>query len=264
MQLTRSITSKFPNSKSVLISTEGYIETKRLVEINPNLDDVLTINCMDLETQEHIFNVQLPSLLSKQDIKLVVIDSISHHLRVEFENDFKKLKKKLIELTLNLLSLSIKHNFAIVVTNQISDKPVKKILDTDYKKLNIDYQIGWLNGWKESDILERQNYDESSGEYSGNSKISTMGLNWDQFVDVKILLLKSYKINNLHKNDNATRDRGEKNALSTELNDGVNNEGALSGNYWVARRFFKLVYSNRSTDSSKIEFTIDKNGISCL
>lgn len=227
MQLTNSISNKYPTSKSVIISTEGFIETKRLIEINSNLNNILIINCMDFESQEHIFNVQLPNLLKDHDIKLVIVDSISHHLRVEFENNFKQLKQKLIEINLNLLNLSNTYNFAIVATNQISDKPIKKILDTDFKKISMDYQLGWLNGWENEKIIKIQNNEQEIK----NTKVSTMGLNWDQFVDVKILITKKY--------------------LFIE-------------NQWILKRFLKLVYSNRSNNSNKVEFQINKNGLSSL
>ena len=123
------------------------------------------MTCTDLTTQEHILNVQLPILLdrNKDSIKLIIIDSISHHLRVELENTSirnSQINRFYIErLAERLLYLTNKYNLSVVVTNQVGNKPLLensepvRQLITDY-----DYQLGWLVGWKDSSILYRSKY----------------------------------------------------------------------------------------------------------
>lgn len=244
MQLTKSVSKR--GSRSVLISTEGFIETKRLVEINPDLESIFTINCMDLEAQEHILNVQLPTLLNEdKDIKLVVIDSISHHLRVEVGQDFSNLKKSLIDLGLNLKKLASQYSVCIVVTNQISDKPFKTILNSDFKKLTYDYQVGWLNGWDRSQIERAQNNEQG---FKLN-QVSALGLNWDQFVDVKVLLSKTY-----HVSEGITQEQ-IKEKLMDEYKE-----------FWQVQRTIKLIYSkvHNGDKATAVSFQIDSDGIKSL
>jgi DNA repair protein RAD57 len=227
MQLTRTCSLSTSQgglgSKSVYISTEGNLETKRLVEINPTLDSVFCINCMDLEAQEHILEVQLPVLIQKEGVKLVVIDSISHHLRVELEhNGFKsylKNKNKMTEICKKLLDLCADYGVAIVVTNQISDVPEKEILQSDYKKISMDYQLGWLSGW-DHDMMTR---DEIKGG------VPTLGISWSNNVLVRILLKKYYQ-------------RGDE-------------------EFWRVQRQLKLVFSPFAEQDKEISFEINKSGI---
>lgn len=90
--LLLSIQWQLSNSKKkkcVYISTESPLETRRLESIsnsrdNTLMDNVIYIYCPDLESQDHIIQTQLPVLLTQDnDIGLVIIDSISHHLRRE-------------------------------------------------------------------------------------------------------------------------------------------------------------------------------------
>ncbi|KAK5959042.1 putative DNA-dependent ATPase RAD57 PWA37_003720 [Arxiozyma heterogenica] len=163
------------NGKCVFITTEGDLTTQRIQQIlaenplynneNVSLDNIFTVTCNDLTTQEHILDVQLPILLdrNKDSIKLIIIDSISHHLRVELENTSIKnsqVNRFYVErLAEKLLYLANKYELSVVVANQVGNKPllenaepVRQII-TDY-----DYQVGWLVGWKDSSILYRHKY----------------------------------------------------------------------------------------------------------
>lgn len=168
--------------KCVFITTEGDLTTQRIQEMideNPIYNDqhahisqknIFTVSCNDLTSQEHIMNVQLPILLDrhKGDIKLIVIDSISHHLRVELESkSFRnsQVNRFYIErLAERLLFLANKHDLAVVVANQVGDKPLMenaepiRQLVTDY-----DYQMGWMVGWKDSSIMYRHRFNETDG-----------------------------------------------------------------------------------------------------
>lgn len=82
-------------SQCIYISTESPLETRRLEDMidhhnyisdkNLLMDNISCIYCQDLESQDHAIFTQLPVKLSqaKGKIKTIIIDSISHHLRIE-------------------------------------------------------------------------------------------------------------------------------------------------------------------------------------
>ncbi|EDO19300.1 hypothetical protein Kpol_1036p43 [Vanderwaltozyma polyspora DSM 70294] len=163
--------------KSVYITTEGDLPTERLEGIiNSNetfssngvsQEKIFTVSCNDLINQEHILDVQLPVLLdnSKGSIKAIIIDSISHHLRVELQSTSYKESQEnrhyIDILAEKLLLLAKKYNVAVIVTNQISDKPLVKLSEPMQQDLlDYEYQLGWIVGWKDSSILYRQRYNE--------------------------------------------------------------------------------------------------------
>lgn len=99
------------DDRVVIINTEKFLETKRLLDIvskgsdpkSPEVDKKLTnidyYYCRDLETQDHILYSQLPlKLKSNSNIKVIIIDSIGHHLRHdEIDSDIGFLKSKIQE-----------------------------------------------------------------------------------------------------------------------------------------------------------------------
>lgn len=81
---------------------------------------------MDLETQEHILNFQVPVAVERYGIGLVVIDSVTANYRAELsaENpDGLITRARELKLLGHFLrNLAVKHNIAIVVANQVSDQ----------------------------------------------------------------------------------------------------------------------------------------------
>ncbi|CAG99826.1 putative DNA-dependent ATPase RAD57 [Kluyveromyces lactis] len=166
------------NGQSVYITTEGDLPTRRLksiIEQSSLFKDeggdclvsqkkIFTVTCNDWANQEHVTTVQLPVLLERHpSIKLVIIDSISHHLRVELQSKtFQESRSNryiIDSMAENLLSLAQKHNLAIVVANQVSDKLLpEKPIRQDFK--DYDYQLGWNIGWKNSTIFYRHKFNE--------------------------------------------------------------------------------------------------------
>lgn len=230
MQLTRSVA--LAGWKSVYISTESSLETRRLQEINPDLNSVYCINCTDLESQQHILEVQLPLLLKQGGFRLVIIDSISHHLRVELSSGgnyrrFVENRHRLLEISSHLNELCDEFAVALVVTNQISDFLEKEIIDSEYKPISFDYQLGWLSGWDDATIR---------GMDFAKGMIPSLGLQWSNAVSIRILLRKWYKHNDVE-----------------------------SDSYWKAKRICQLVFSEYSTSEieRQCEFSITNNGIKC-
>lgn len=174
MQLSLSI--QLPNNlngfgaQCVFITTEGNLPTKRINEIiharvefkdnGISQDNIFTVNCNDWVNQEHILNVQLPVLLEQNpSIKLVIIDSISHHLRVELENksfkDSQDNRFQIDKMAENLLDLAQSYGCAIVVANQVGEKPLPDH-PLQQNIMDYEYQLGYMVGWKKSSILYRQ------------------------------------------------------------------------------------------------------------
>lgn len=88
MQSQRLTDDNGKSLECVYIGTESPLETRRLVEmaadgLKPDLSKIAYIHCTDAETQDHIMFTQLPAKLSESNgrVALVIIDSISHHLR---------------------------------------------------------------------------------------------------------------------------------------------------------------------------------------
>ncbi|KAL6948988.1 hypothetical protein ACO0QE_001470 [Hanseniaspora vineae] len=182
--------------KCVYISTEGDLFTNRVQQLidtrfsdpetqNEHLEhsssqevsqnNIYYVNCSDFETQEHILNVQLPVLLEKDPaIRLVIVDSISHHIRAEHEShsflESQNNRFKIERLSANLLKLCDEKNLSIVVANQVSNKVFNfqqyesashggtgvenglssKKNYTECEKY--DYQLGYMVGWKASNV----------------------------------------------------------------------------------------------------------------
>lgn len=164
------------DGKCVYITTEGDLPTRRLDEMirlkaqqpgyeRVSQDNIFTVNCNDLVNQEHILNVQLPILIERnRDIKLIVVDSISHHVRVELERksfkDSQDNRHYVDKMAQNLLNFAVKYSLAVVVANQVGDKPVHEAKPATESPeritTNYNYQLGWTVGWKESSILYYQ------------------------------------------------------------------------------------------------------------
>lgn len=81
---------------------------------------------MDLETQEHILNYQLPVAIARYNVGLVVIDSITANFRAEHTshnvNALSTRSGELVKLGQMLRNLAAGEDVAVVVANQVSDR----------------------------------------------------------------------------------------------------------------------------------------------
>jgi DNA repair protein RAD57 len=125
---------------AIYISTEAPLATNRLSQLieshpylsslagddAPSLEKVLSINAMDLESQDHILNYQLPVAILRYNVGLVVIDSITSNYRAEHtSHDLVGLSTRsgeLAKLGQMLRNLAANEDIAIVVANQVSDR----------------------------------------------------------------------------------------------------------------------------------------------
>lgn len=92
----------------------------------PSLGRILSINAMDLESQDHILNYQLPVAIKRYNVGLVVIDSITSNYRAEHtSHDISGLSTRsgeLAKLGQMLRNLAASEDIAIVAANQVSDR----------------------------------------------------------------------------------------------------------------------------------------------
>jgi DNA repair protein RAD57 len=99
----------------------------------PSLENILSINAMDLESQDHILNYQLPVAISRYNIGLVVIDSITANYRAELSSSglsaLSMRSGELSKLGHMLRNLAVSADLAVVVANQVSDRfdPVENL-----------------------------------------------------------------------------------------------------------------------------------------
>ncbi|GAQ10697.1 DNA repair protein rhp57 [Aspergillus lentulus] len=125
---------------AIYISTEAPLATSRLSQLleyhpylstlpkdrAPTLENILSINAMDLESQDHILNYQLPVAITRYDVGLVVIDSITSNYRAEHTSHnvlgLSTRSGELARLGQLLRNLAVAKNIAIVVANQVSDR----------------------------------------------------------------------------------------------------------------------------------------------
>ncbi|GFF87828.1 DNA repair protein rhp57 [Aspergillus udagawae] len=126
--------------RAIYISTEAPLATSRLSQLleyhpylstlpkdrAPTLENIHSINAMDLETQDHILNYQLPVAITRYDVGLVVVDSITSNYRAEHTSHnvlgLSTRSGELARLGQMLRNLAVAKNIAIVVANQVSDR----------------------------------------------------------------------------------------------------------------------------------------------
>jgi DNA repair protein RAD57 len=110
---------------SQLLEHHPYLSKLAAADL-PSLDNILSINTIDLETQDHILNYQLPVAVSRHNVGLVIIDSIAANYRAEYAADnMESISMRSGELTRLgelLRNLAAKEDIAIVVANQVSDR----------------------------------------------------------------------------------------------------------------------------------------------
>ena len=128
--------------KALYISTEAPLSTQRLAQMlaanpslgdmdvadRPSLDNILSTVTPDLESQDHILEYQVPVLLSRHSIGLIVLDSVAANYRAEFEHQGSRgsnmaaRSAQLVRLGALLRDLARRHNLAVVVANQVADR----------------------------------------------------------------------------------------------------------------------------------------------
>ncbi len=96
----------------------------------PSLSRIQSTHIHDVEAQEHILRYQVPVAIKKQNVGLLVIDSIAANYRAEFDRSkarrdvesFAKRSNQLTQLGTLLRDIARTHNVAVVMANQVADR----------------------------------------------------------------------------------------------------------------------------------------------
>lgn len=205
MQLSATIQTRRKKRQTIFITTEGGgLVTQRLKTIidetnklynehkskkpsrnRVTTDNIHTFNCLDGEELLHVLNYQVPTLIDRYDIGMVIIDSIAAHFRGmnsrlqnnkgqknEQEADNYQVLKELIS---SIKQITRQKNVAFVISNQVADrfwKTFDNSLDLnpaeEGQKFNgfqpgrsIDSlmshnQIRWYSGWDNVSLLRNR------------------------------------------------------------------------------------------------------------
>lgn len=118
--------------KAVYIDTEGTFRWERIeamakaLGLDPDqvMDNILYVRAVNSDHQMAVVE-ELKSLIPKENIGLVVVDSITSHFRAEYpgRENLAPRQQKLNRHLHQLMSLAELYNVAIVITNQVMARP---------------------------------------------------------------------------------------------------------------------------------------------
>lgn len=129
-----------PDKNALYISTEAKLSTKRLAQIlyfhprlkdqDVSLDRVHSTHIRDLEAQEHVLRYQVPVIIERHNIGLVIVDSIAANYRAELDKSSdRRAAEAVVQRSLqigrigaHLRALARSSNVAIVLANQVADR----------------------------------------------------------------------------------------------------------------------------------------------
>jgi hypothetical protein len=145
------------------------------------LNNIKYITVPDLDTQYQVLHLQLPILLSRNKIRLVIIDSIAANFRVAYSSSngstLLQRSKELCKLGTKLKEISDHFQLPIVCVNQVSDL---------FSKNDIrDY-----TGNKDDNFWEYDYYQKQFLAGKG-SKIPALGLVWSNTINSRIMLSRA-------------------------------------------------------------------------
>lgn len=266
------------------MSTEAQISTKRLNQIlsshqrlcnlsvstRPSLDNVRSIPLGDLEAQEHILEYQLPIMVQRFNVGLVIVDSVTANYRAEHGSsvpkDLANRATQLMKLGRMLRRLALTDNLAIVVANQVSDRfesmadravsnavssspsisssPASQAQNNSSETsqrdqfraniMSLDHQQRFFTGWGDDPAV-----------IADDLKTPALGLGWTNQIAARIVL----KMEGSKVVDRAAN----------------GSEDHLGGNLWrdrKKRRFLSLVFAPWVSGTLEpVEFEITKEGI---
>ena len=269
---------------TIYMSTEAQISTKRLNQIlsnhqhmcncaastRPSLDNVRSIPVQDLESQEHILEYQLPIMVQRYNVGLVIIDSIAANYRAEHGSsvpkDLADRAAQLAKLGRILRRLAVANDLAVVVANQVSDRfesiadrsilngvssspstsssPASQAQYTSHgtnqteqahaEIMSLDHQQRFFTGWGDHPRVS-----------ADDLKTPALGLGWTKQIAARIIL------------------KMEGTRLINQAAGGA--EEYLGGNLWrdkKKRRFLSVVFAPWvGRTFTPVEFEIRKEGI---
>jgi DNA repair protein RAD57 len=181
---------------AIFLSTEsGSFDSRRLHSIMneharlrglTSSDRILVYNCDSQDELEHVVCFQVPLAIERQNIGLVVIDSIAACYRTEFASKTAKTMAVAVQKFGHRLSrLAHESNVAVAVANQVSDRFHTPAVQDD--PLLRDYQLQWYSGWR---TTLRSGYSQQTHNYEVHDcpKMPSLGMSWSTATDVRVAM----------------------------------------------------------------------------
>lgn len=110
------------NLKTIYIDTENGFNPRRVNQLvsNPGkvLDNLLLMKASSFEDQLRNINQSI-ELARSEKVKLVIVDTIGSHYRVEIKKDFQKTNDLMIEQFRLLTHIARDFNKIVIITNQV-------------------------------------------------------------------------------------------------------------------------------------------------
>ena len=120
------------NAKAVYIDTEGTFRWERIeamanalgLDADKVMENIFYIRAVNSDHQMAVVD-ELMDLIPKENIKLVVVDSVTGHFRAEYpgRENLAARQQKLNRHLHQLMRLAEIYNVAVVITNQIMARP---------------------------------------------------------------------------------------------------------------------------------------------
>ena len=108
--------------KVIYIDTEGLSgeRVNQIFQDKKALENVMLFDATDFKTQTSIIK-NIGKTCGKENVKLIIVDSITSLYRSELEDERKqvKMKRELTSQLTYLLGLARKHEIAVLITNQM-------------------------------------------------------------------------------------------------------------------------------------------------
>ena len=121
------------NGKAVYIDTEGTFRWERIEKMakalgldpDKTMDNIFYMRAVNSDHQIAIVESDVPELLAKEPIKLIIIDSVTSHFRAEYpgRENLAVRQQKLNQHLHQLVRLAEMYDLAVVVTNQVMARP---------------------------------------------------------------------------------------------------------------------------------------------
>ncbi|CAG8471322.1 16674_t:CDS:2 [Funneliformis caledonium] len=181
---------------AVYISTEGNVQmlikrTQQMIRLFKQRHDILKdvnlsdeikyITVPDLDTQYQVLHLQLPILLSRNKIRLVIIDSIAANFRVAYNSSdvsiLRQRSKELCKLGTKFKEISDQFRLPVICVNQVSDL---------FSKNDIREFIG-----NKDDNFWEYDYYQRQFLVGKGSKIPALGLLWSNMINSRIMLSRA-------------------------------------------------------------------------
>ncbi|KAA8917187.1 hypothetical protein TRICI_000667 [Trichomonascus ciferrii] len=181
---------------AIFLSTEsGSFDSRRMHSIMNeharlkglvSSDRILVYNCESQDELEHVVYFQVPLAIKRQNIGLVVIDSIAACYRTEFAGQKAKAMAVAVQkFGQRLGRLAHEANVAVAVANQVSDRFHTPAVQDD--PLLRDYQLQWYSGWR---TTFRSGYSQLTQNYEIHDcpKMPSLGMSWSIATDVRVAM----------------------------------------------------------------------------